>query len=247
MTPNSAWRCVLIGGESLLIQCAQSLLDAGHQVAALCTRSAAARAWAISRSVRVLDDAQGLLTAADLGPIDYLFSVTHLQVIPAEVLRLARRAAINFHDGPLPEYAGLNTPVWALLAREPRHGVTWHLMTDQVDRGDLLVERRFDLADDESALTLNAKCYGAAAEAFETLLTGLADGSLQPRAQTGTGRTFARRDRPAAAGLLRWDRPAHTPIPSARPRWFTQAARWSCSRRCPWSARASGCPVWCEV
>ena len=35
-----------------------------------------------------------------------------------EVLRLPRRMAINFHDGPLPRYAGLNTPVWALLNGE---------------------------------------------------------------------------------------------------------------------------------
>ena len=73
------------------------------------------------------------------------------------MIALPTRAAINFHDGPLPEYAGLNTPVWALLNGETQHGVTWHLMTREVDRGDILAQRRFDLTDSETALTLNTR------------------------------------------------------------------------------------------
>ncbi len=30
--------------------------------------------------------------------------------------------AINFHDGPLPRYAGLNTPAWAIINGEAEHG-----------------------------------------------------------------------------------------------------------------------------
>ena len=38
--------------------------------------------------------------------------------LPESVLRAPRQLAINFHDGPLPRYAGLNAPVWALLHGE---------------------------------------------------------------------------------------------------------------------------------
>ena len=63
-------------------------------------------------------------------------------MIPDPVLALAARGAINFHDGPLPRYAGLNAPVWAILNREPAHGVTWHLIEGGIDEGDIHPELR---------------------------------------------------------------------------------------------------------
>ena len=68
-------------------------------------------------------------------PFEYLFSITHLAVIPADVIALPTKGAVNFHDGPLPRYAGLNTPVWALLNRETDYAITWHWMTAGIDDG----------------------------------------------------------------------------------------------------------------
>ena len=77
---------------------------------------------------------------------DHLASIAHLSIIPADALRLVRGVALNFHDGPLPELAGLNVTTWAILRGERTHGVTWHLMTERADEGRILVERRFDIA-----------------------------------------------------------------------------------------------------
>ena len=64
---------------------------------------------------------------------------------------------INFHDGPLPRYAGLHVTSWALLNQEREHGVSWHVMEVGVDTGDVLAESRFQLSDDDTAFTVNAK------------------------------------------------------------------------------------------
>ncbi|WP_295640446.1 MupA/Atu3671 family FMN-dependent luciferase-like monooxygenase [uncultured Methylibium sp.] len=206
---TTPWRCVLIGSESLLIQCAELLEQAGHQVVAVVTARPAIRRWAGERGIRVLRDAAGLVAARDLQPLDYVFSVTNLSVLPDAVIALPTRAAINFHDGPLPDYAGLNTPVWALLGGERQHGITWHLMTAEVDRGDILAQRRFDIADGETALTLNTKCYEAAIEGFEELIAGLGRGDLTGQPQPGAPtHYYGRKDRPAAACALPWDQPA---------------------------------------
>ena len=78
-------------------------------------------------------------------------------------------------------------------------------MTAQVDQGDILVQRRFPLSEGETALTLNTKCYEAAIDGFEELVKGLADSSLVPQPQTAPiQKYFGRKDRPAAAGALRW-------------------------------------------
>ena len=50
-------------------------------------------------------------------------------MIRPDVLAKARLGGINFHDGPLPRYAGLYVTAWALMNRETSHGVTWHVET----------------------------------------------------------------------------------------------------------------------
>jgi natural product biosynthesis luciferase-like monooxygenase protein len=125
------------------------------------------------------------------------------------VLALAARGAVNFHDGPLPDYAGLNAPVWALLNGETRHGVTWHLIGGGVDDGAILEQRMVGIAPDETALTLNAKCYAAAIESFQSVVAALEGGVLSTTEQDPSRRRyFARADRPAAAARLDFARPA---------------------------------------
>ena len=85
----------------------------------------------------------------------YLFSIANLSVIPARILALPRLGAINFHDGPLPRYAGLHATTWAILNQETAHGVTWHEMREIVDTGAIFQQRIFALAPDETAFTLN--------------------------------------------------------------------------------------------
>ncbi|HEU4459261.1 MAG TPA: MupA/Atu3671 family FMN-dependent luciferase-like monooxygenase [Methylibium sp.] len=206
---TTSWRCVLVGSESLLIQCAQTLEQRGHQVVAVVSQRVAIRKWAAERGIRLLRDAKALVAATDLQPFDWLFSITNLSVLPEAALALPTRGAINFHDGPLPEYAGLNTPVWALLNGEAAHGVTWHAMTAEVDAGGLYIQRRFDIAAGETALTLNTKCFEAGIDSFETMIDGLASGALQavPQAEP-LARYYGRKDRPAAAAALPWSQGA---------------------------------------
>ncbi len=205
MPHSSSQRFVLVGNESLLIQCAERLRERGCTVVAVVTSRPAVRRWAAGQGVRVLRDVAALRDAHDLRPFDYLISVTNLSVLGPDILALPTREAINFHDGPLPEYAGLNTPVWALLNGAGSHGIAWHRMTAEVDRGDILVERRFDIDADETSLTLNTKNYEAGDQAFEELLDGLAAGTLQPRPQQGSiEKYFGRQDRPAAMASIDW-------------------------------------------
>jgi natural product biosynthesis luciferase-like monooxygenase protein len=204
-------RAVLIGTESLLVECASTLERHGVELVAVVSRAQSVRRWAAERGVRMFTAASDLVCATDLGAFDYLLSVTNLSVLPPEVITLPTRAAINFHDGPLPEYAGLNTPVWALLNGEPSHGVTWHLMTARVDQGDVLAEKRFPISEIETALTLNTKCFEAGIESFEALARNLAEGRWETRPQAGSPlRYLRRRDRPAGAGLIDWTQPAAT-------------------------------------
>ncbi|VDC27711.1 MupA/Atu3671 family FMN-dependent luciferase-like monooxygenase [Pseudogemmobacter humi] len=195
---------ILIGNETLTSQCGAFWLSRGHRIAVVVSEAAPVRAWAAAEGLPVADYGPDL--AERLPGADWLLSVANLAVLPVAVLAKAVRGAVNFHDGPLPEHAGLNAPVWAILAGEPRHGVTWHLIEGGLDRGRILVERRFDIAPDETALTLNTRCFEAGLESFPEVVAQLESGP-QPRAQTGEGRLHLRSERPPAMGRIDFARP----------------------------------------
>ena len=200
----------IIGSEPLAAQCGDTWLEHGHAVRGLITSTPQLASWAASKGIPVLDPRQDYLPALDAEPFDYLFSITHLALIPEEVLKRPRRAAINFHDGALPRYAGLNTPSWALINGEDQWAITFHEMTPGVDEGDILVQRWFEIAPRETALTLNARCFEEGLEGFRELVEGLGAGTIQGQAQSLAERSYhARADRPPKAGVIDWREPAN--------------------------------------
>jgi natural product biosynthesis luciferase-like monooxygenase protein len=193
----------------LLIQLAGRFLQCGHDIRTIVSSDSSVQCWAKKHEIPCMTPARDLAAQLAREPFDYLFSIAYLAVIPGDVLALPRRGAVNFHDGPLPDYAGLNVTSWALLNREPEHGITWHLMSGEVDQGDILMQVRFPTAAGETALTLNAKCYEAAVASFEKLLVALADGTVRPQRQNlERRRYYAKGKRPAAAGSIDWSSPA---------------------------------------
>src|SRR5690606_26849399 len=174
MTQFSA---ILVGNESLLRHAAETLLARGHRIHAVVTRNPDLRDWAQGAGLAVED--QDAPMAPDAPPADWLFSVANLSILRPGMLARGRQGAINFHDGPLPKLAGLNAPVWAIIGGEAQHGVTWHMIEGGVDEGDILTQRLFGIRPDDTALTLNARCFARGAESFAEVVDQLETGTIQ--------------------------------------------------------------------
>lgn len=201
--------CWLVGLGALPAQCGEVLLRRGHRVCGVLSQDPRLERWAGRQGVRFLSLAGDDAAALGEAPFDYLFSIVNPAVLPAGVLRLPRRMAINYHDSLLPAYAGTHSTSWALLAGEETHGITWHVMAERVDSGGILKQRRFPVVPGETAFTLNMKCYEAALQSFEELLEDLELGRIEPQPQDLGRRSYHRRsERPAAAGVFSWQRPA---------------------------------------
>ena len=194
---------VLVGDESLLVTCGDTLRERGHTIRAVVSRDTTVTNWARENGVAVFATGADMAANLGAGAVDWLFSIANLKVLADDVLGVARDGAVNFHDGPLPRYAGLNTPVWALLAGEKSHAVTWHLITPGIDEGDILVQEQVEIDPSETAYSLNAKCYGAGADSFGNVLDQIETGVLKRRPQDLAQRTyFGRYDRPEAGGMI---------------------------------------------
>jgi natural product biosynthesis luciferase-like monooxygenase protein len=206
---GSSFTCFLIGEGTLIRECAEILRKKGHSILGVVVAEGPQRKWAEQAGLEVIDPASDYETFLSSKAFDYLFSINYLKKIPEAILKLAGRCAINFHDGPLPRYAGLNTPAWALINQEKHYGICWHRMTAEIDAGAVLKRGVVSIEPGETAVSLNTKCLGAAVASFAELTGELAAGLAIDEPQTKESRRyFGRYTRPAATALLDWSRPA---------------------------------------
>lgn len=210
MTTNNRFRCVILGEEgTLAARCGEALREAGHEILLVVTPTAEIRAWADGNGVAVIAPDDRLTETLAALSFDYLFSIANWRMLEPAVLAMPRRLAINYHDSLLPAYAGGNAPAWAIVNGETEHGITWHAMAEAVDAGDILVQRRFALAPDETTATLNARCYEAAVAGFRDLIEQLEASTLVAVPQdVAKASYYARYRKPQGGGVLDWTRTA---------------------------------------
>ena len=191
----------------MLISSGQILLEAGMRISGVASDEAGALRWARSLEIPTIGYGPELVAWLEQSPVEYLFSIFNLRILPAEALRLPLIAAMNFHDGPLPRYAGLHATSWALFNGEKTHGVTWHLMEPKIDTGAIVKQRWIEVAEGETALSLNLKCFVAGLAALTELVPDLVRGTIQATLQDSAQRTYcAGSSRPPAGGILNWGR-----------------------------------------
>lgn len=209
MTTAARLRVAIVGGTTLPVRCAEILLEEGHELRVVVSADPDVRAWADGAGVACVEPGPTVAEELAGSELDWLFSINNLWVLPQEVLDLAGRGAVNFHDGPLPSYAGLNAPSWGLIEGARDWSVTWHVIAGGLDEGAVLLTEDVVIEGDETSLTLNSRCYEAAIASFRPLVRMLAHGDVHPTAQELSERVYyAGSKRPAAAGVLDWTLPA---------------------------------------
>jgi methionyl-tRNA formyltransferase len=165
--------------------------------------------------------------------VDLLINVHSLFVVHPAVLAAPRIGSFNLHPGPLPGYAGLNAPSWAIYRGEARHGVTLHRMAPEIDAGPIAYEARFDIEERDTGGTLMAKCVRHGLPLIARLLDtcGVDPDAVPATPQDPARRRYFGREVPHG-GRVPWWLPArrvvdfvracdYTPLPSP---WGTPAA-----------------------
>lgn len=77
--------------------------------------------------------------------VDFVISYMFRKRVRSDVIALARRGAVNFHAGPLPEYGGWAFYNIAILENAREYGCTCHFMDAGFDTGPLLRVNRFSI------------------------------------------------------------------------------------------------------
>ncbi len=205
MTVREKFSCCIIGEGKLTIACAQQLIDQGHIVRGVVSVNEDVRQWAIEREIACTGTLQDQDAFLGQWEFDYLFSIINPRRVSSAALQLPRRSAINFHDAPLPRYAGLHVTTWAIANQESSFGVTWHEMTDDFDAGQILKQVSFPVDPEETAFSLNVKCFQHGQALFSELIDELTEGRETRRPQDLALRSsYLSSKRPDSAAIIDW-------------------------------------------
>lgn len=209
MSKSVNFSAYLIGENRLLIECAEILLARGHLIVGIISPLPEVELWASNKKIPYFRSfalaEKNLANAA----FDYLFSIVNSKIIPDFLLKRANKFSINYHDSPLPRYAGVNATCWAILNNEKEHAITWHVINDVIDGGDILKQISIEIEENETAFSLNLKCYQAALSAFSVLADELAATSYSRKPQDFSKRTYySFNKKPPGSGLISWNQSA---------------------------------------
>jgi methionyl-tRNA formyltransferase len=136
-------------------------------------------------------DPSVLNTIAEFAP-DYIMSAYGVRVLPPAVLDLAKVLAFNMHVSYLPDYKGRWIPTWAILNGEKEHGITFHVMSEEIDMGDILYQKTMSIAADETAYSLYYRILCEFVKEFDAFFNQLLAGNISTTPMPEGGRYFGR-------------------------------------------------------
>ena len=101
---------------------------------------------------------------------DVIVVMAYGQILPRDVLEIPRVACLNLHASLLPRWRGA-APIQAAIAAGDREtGITVMYMNEGLDTGDILLQRKIDIAANETGESLHDRLGEISPEAlFESL------------------------------------------------------------------------------
>ena len=210
---------LLAAEESAGVQALRSLVEGGYRVPAVLTGAVgASRGTTVGAAAEKLDIEvfpSERVKSAELSEwimqekIDIFLNVHSLYVIHEENVRAPRIGSFNLHPGPLPAYAGLNAPSWAIYNGESSHAVTLHWMDVGIDTGAIAYSAEFDIQDTDTGLSVSARCVREGLPLISQLLdTAAKDPEAIPaHEQDGSDRRYFGREVPQQ-GRIEWSQTA---------------------------------------
>lgn len=123
--------------------------------------------------------------------------------MPKELYDFPRYGTLNLHDSLLPKFTGFSPVLWALISGAPETGLTVHRMDEQLDTGDILVQRRLPIGPDVTGTELVLAGMELIPGAINEALAALESGSPQWIPQDKSARTYFHK-RSEIDGLIDW-------------------------------------------
>ncbi len=110
---------------------------------------------------------------------DAFVSMSYDQILRHQMFSMPRLGTINCHAGLLPFYRGRSVLNWALINDEPEFGVTVHFIDEGIDTGDIILQERLAITDDDDYESLLTRATQACSSVLPRAVRMLAEGTFQ--------------------------------------------------------------------
>jgi methionyl-tRNA formyltransferase len=122
-------------------------------------------------------------TPDEIPETDILYSVQYHKILKSQHIARAKKAALNLHMAPLPEYRGCNQFSFAIIDEKKEFGTTIHQLDERIDHGGILFEKRFPVPENCWIQQLYELTYAASLQLFKETLPGIVSGDYTVTSQ----------------------------------------------------------------
>jgi len=149
------------------------------------------------------DDLQAILRRFQQLQPEVGVVISYGQLIPPNLLTLPVHGMLGVHPSLLPKYRGASPIAWALLKGEHTTGVTVFRLNEQLDAGEILLQRPVPIAPQATSETLSQHLAALGAALLLETLSALERGTLPSSAQDERQATYAPK-LTKASGRIHW-------------------------------------------
>jgi methionyl-tRNA formyltransferase len=191
-------RIVFLGTPDFAVASLEALVNAGYNIVGVITapdkpagrgmkpQQSAVKKYGVEKELKILqpDKLKNAEFLQELRSLNAdLQVVVAFRMLPEVVWYMPPMGTINVHGSLLPQYRGAAPINWAIINGEKETGVTTFKLKHEIDTGDILLQQKIPIGEEETAGELHDRMKDIGAQLLVRTVEGLADGSLKETPQ----------------------------------------------------------------
>jgi methionyl-tRNA formyltransferase len=192
-------RIVFLGTPEFAVASLDALVQADYNIVGVVTapdkpagrgmklQESAVKKYAVEKGLKVLQP-EKLKNPEFLQELKSLNAqlqvVVAFRMLPEAVWNMPAMGTINVHGSLLPQYRGAAPINWAIINGEKETGVTTFKLKHEIDTGDILLQEKILIGDDETAGELHDRMKEIGAQLLVKTVEGLFNGTLKEKPQS---------------------------------------------------------------
>lgn len=190
-----------MGTPEFAVPSLNKIYEAGYEIAAVITApdkpagrgmqltQSAVKKFALEKNLKILQP-EKLKSPEFIEELKSLKAdlqvVVAFRMLPEIVWNMPPMGTVNLHGSLLPQYRGAAPINWAIINGEKETGVTTFKLQQQIDTGNILLQEKIPVSENETAGTLHDKMMNVGAELLLKTIQGLENGTLKEIPQPST-------------------------------------------------------------
>lgn len=122
---------------------------------------------------------------------ELMIVVAYGKILPGNILKIPPMGCINVHGSLLPKYRGAAPIQWSVINGEKTTGITTMYMDEGLDTGDILLQAKMSIGEDETSGELYDRLRLMGAELLMDTIEKVKNGSILRKKQNDSLSTYA--------------------------------------------------------